>query len=49
MNNYAKLKNGLTTLNLPFFRDNLDSYIELVNSGSKSMVDALYELVSIEL
>lgn len=49
MNNYAKLKNGLTTLNLPFFRDSLDSYIELVNSGNKSMVDALYELVTIEL
>lgn len=49
MNNYNKLLNGLDNLELYRIKENLDTYIELINQGEKSIVDALYELVNIEL
>lgn len=49
MNNYNKLLNGLDSLELYRIKENLDTYIELINQGEKSIVDALYELVNIEL
>lgn len=49
MSNYTKLLNGLDDLKLLLIKEHLDTYIELVNRGEKSIVDALYELVTIEL
>lgn len=49
MTNYTKLLNGLDNLEMYIIKENLDTYIKLVNSGEKSVVDALYELVEIEL
>ncbi len=48
MTNYTKLLNGLDNLELYLIKENLDTYIKLINSGEKSVVDALYELVEIE-
>ena len=49
MTNYTKLLNGLDDLEMHQIKENLDTYIKLVNNGDKSVVDALYELVEIEL
>lgn len=49
MTNYTKLLNGLDDLEMYQIKENLDTYIKLVNSGEKSVVDALYELVEIEI
>ena len=49
MTNYTKLLNGLDNLEMYLIKENLDTYIKLVNSGEKSVVDALYELMEIEL
>ena len=49
MTNYTKLLNGLDDLEMYQIKENLDPYIKLVNNGEKSVVDALYELVEIEL
>ena len=48
MNNYNKLINNLETLGLPKFIENMEKYIEFINSGSKTVVDALYELTEYE-
>lgn len=49
MNNYAKLINNLETLKLEKIKQNLDSYIELINNNNKDIVDALYELTNLEI
>lgn len=43
MNNYNKLINNLDRLGLNKFIEHLN-YIEYINNGSKTIVDALYEL-----
>ena len=48
MNNYNKLINNFETLGLPKFIENIEKYIEFINSGSKTVVDALYELTEYE-
>ena len=48
MNNYNKLINNLETLGLPKFIENIEKYIEFINSGNKTVVDALYELTEYE-
>lgn len=48
MNNYNKLINNLETLGLPKFIENMEKYIEFINSGNKTVVDALYELTEYE-
>ena len=48
MNNYNKLINNLETLGLPKFTENIEKYIEFINDGSKTVVDALYELTEYE-
>ena len=48
MNNYNKLINNLEILGLNKFIENLDTYIELVNNGSKNVVDSLYEMTDLE-
>lgn len=49
MNNYVKLLNNLEELKLNNIKNNLDKYIDAINSGSKSIVDALYELSTLEI
>lgn len=49
MNNYIKLQNNLDELKLLNMKNNLDKYITLINSGEKSVVDALYELSELEI
>ena len=49
MSNYTKLINNLEELKLLQIRDNLDKYIELINSKDKTIVDGLYELSNLEI
>lgn len=49
MNNYQNLCNNLKELKLNQISINLDEYIDKVNEGKISVVDALYELTSKEI
>lgn len=49
MNNYNRLLNNLESLKLLKIRDNIDNYIDLVNSKKKDMTEALYELTNLEI
>ena len=49
MNNYVKLLNNLEELGLLNIKASIDKYIDLINSGNKSSVDALYELSNLEI
>lgn len=49
MSNYIKLMNNLEELSLNSIKLHLDSYIEMVNSKEKNIVDALYELSNLEI
>ena len=40
--NYNKLLNNLTDLKLERMKDSLPQYIDMINSGNKTIVDALY-------
>ena len=43
-NNFTRTLNNFETLNLTEFRANIEKYISYVESGEKTMIDALYEL-----
>ncbi len=49
MNYYNRLLNNLETLKLHKIKDNLDSYIDLINNKKKDIVEALYELTNFEI
>ena len=49
MNNYNKLLNNLEILKLSKIKENLDIYIDLINTKKKDIVDSLYELTSLEI
>ena len=49
MNNYNKLLNNLEILKLNKVKDQLDNYIELINTKKKNIVDSLYELTNLEI
>lgn len=49
MSNYTKLLNNLDTLKLFKIKDNIDTYINLINDKGKNIVDSLYELTTLEL
>lgn len=49
MSNYIKLTNNLEELKLEKIKENLDTYVELINNKKKDIVDALYELTELEL
>ena len=49
MINYIKLLNNLETLKLFKIKENLDTYIELINSKEKDVVNTLYELTKLEI
>lgn len=49
MNNYNALINNLEELGLNKIRENLDSYLDSIADGTKTAVDALYELSEMEI
>lgn len=49
MSNYIKLLNNLENLKLLKIKENLDTYIELINSKEKDVVNSLYELTTLEI
>lgn len=49
MNNYNKLLNNLETLKLLKMKDNIDSYIDLINNKKKDIIESLYELTNLEI
>lgn len=49
MSNYIKLTNNLEELKLEKIKENLDTYVELINNKKKDVIDALYELTELEL
>ena len=48
MNNYNKLKNNFDEIGLLTFNQNLDYFIDKVNSGELSFIDSLYEMTQKE-
>ena len=49
MSNYNRLLNNLEELKLLKIKENLDTYIELINKQEKDIVNSLYELTKLEL
>lgn len=49
MTNYVKLLNDLDALKLTTFRQNLDKFIDDVNSDKSTLVDSFYELTQKEM
>ncbi len=49
MNNYNALINNLETLELDKIKENLDCYLNAIADGTKTTLDALYELSQLEL
>lgn len=49
MSAYITLLNNLEELKLLQIKDNLDTYIDFINAGEKTVVDALNELIKLEL
>lgn len=47
--NYIKLTNNLDVLKLDGIRDKIDEYIDLINDGKITVVDALYNLTEREI
>ena len=47
--NYIKLTNNLDVLKLDGIRDKIDEYIDLINDGNITVVDALYDLTEREI
>ena len=48
MNTYNCLMNNLEELNLYRFKEHLDAYLDMIATGSKTALDALYELTEKE-
>ncbi|WP_279220863.1 hypothetical protein [Caminicella sporogenes] len=49
MNNYIKFLNNLKELGLNNIKNNIDTYLNLMSSGEKNIIDALYELSNLEI
>lgn len=49
MNTYNSLINNLEELELHRFKENLDSYLDMIASGEKTALDAMYELTTSEM
>jgi DNA replication protein DnaC len=47
--NYIKLTNNLENLNLVQIKNNIDKYIDLINENKKTVIDALFELTTLEM
>jgi len=49
MDNYNILMNNLDELNLKRFKENLDTYLDMIATGAKTALDSLYELTQLEV
>lgn len=49
MSNYNALINNLEELELNRIRENMDSYLDLIADGTKTALDAFYELSELEI
>ena len=49
MSTYNKLVNNLEVLKLNQIKENINTYIDLITKGEKTVVDAFYELTKLEL
>ena len=49
MNTYNSLINNLETLELNRIRENIDQFLDMIADGSKTALDAIYELTEMEL
>ena len=49
MDNYNILMNNLEELNLRRFKENLDTYLDMIAGGTKTALDSLYELTEMEM
>lgn len=49
MNTYNSLMNNLETLELNRFKENLDAYLDMIAAGTKTALDAIYELTEMEI
>lgn len=49
MSNYVQLKNNLSAIGLLTFNDNIDNFIDKVNSGTITLVDGLLDLTKKEI
>ena len=49
MNHYNVLINNLEELELNRMRENIDSYLNLIADGTKTALDAFYELSELEI
>jgi DNA replication protein DnaC len=49
MGTYTTLINNLECLNLHQIKENIDTYIDLINNGDKTVVDALNDLTKLEI
>ena len=49
MNIYNSLANNLESLELHRFRENIDKYLDMIADGSKTALDAIYELTEMEI
>ena len=49
MDNYNILMNNLEELNLSRFKENLDTYLDMIAGGTKTALDSLYELTEMEM
>ena len=47
--NYVKLTNNLEALKLYTIKENLPAYIDMINAGTKTTIEALYELTEKEM
>ena len=43
--NYVKLTNNLEALKLYTIKENLPVYIDMINAGTKTTIDALYAVI----
>jgi hypothetical protein len=49
MNTYNSLINNLEALELRRFQENIDKYLDMIADGSKTALDAIYELTQLEI
>lgn len=49
MNTYNSLMNNLETLELNRFKENANKYLDMIADGSKTALDALFELTQLEI
>ncbi|NLZ80418.1 MAG: ATP-binding protein, partial [Clostridiales bacterium] len=48
MNTYNSLINNLEALELNRFKENIDKYLDMIADGTKTALDAIYELTELE-